>query len=134
MADGFALPLRAADGALLFHPAAGRAAECWGYGHHQPTPARFVWHHLLPEALGGPSDKPNLIPVCDTCHYCIHELLYMLRLSGGDPACWRITAGRSARHGTGLQRNYAWRGWQLCLAAGMQDRIPNEGGTWAARP
>jgi hypothetical protein len=115
---------RHADGHLI-------ATRCTAYGSHRPEPARFVRHHLLPEALGGATDALNLVDVCDSCHYAIHELLYMLKRSAGDESVWRI-AGTTGSHGSLAQRDYARRGWRLAFAAGVQDRIPNEGGVWAA--
>lgn len=122
--------LLAADGALLAHPTVGRADHCTGYGSHRPEPARYVWHHILPEALGGATDALNLVPLCDTCHLCVHELLFMLKRSAGDEAVWLI-GGTGAWRGSRAQRDYARRGWKLCLALGVEDQIPNEGGTWA---
>jgi hypothetical protein len=122
--------LRAVDGALLAHPALGKATGCVGYGAHRPEPARFIWHHLQPEALGGATDTVNCVALCDTCHLCVHELLYMLRLSGGDEAVWHRPDG-SGSYGTLAQRDLARRGYALCLAAGVQEKIPNEGGLWA---
>lgn len=115
--------------ALLTVPTLGKATQCTAYGSHRPTPLRFVWHHLLPESLGGATDTLNLVSVCDACHYSIHELLYLLRLSNGDAARWAKPGG--GQYGSDGQRGYALKGWQLAVAAGVQNRIPNEGGVLA---
>lgn len=121
--------VRAVDGALVEHPRLGRATVCVGYGAHRPDPARIIWHHLRPEALGGATDLVNCVSLCDTCHYCTHALLYMLRLSAGDETIWRKPDGIGS-YGTLAQRDLARRGYALCAAAGVQGRIPNEGSLW----
>lgn len=106
---------------VLTLPGLGPATHCTAYNDHRPRPLRFVWHHLLPETCGGASDLTNVVQVCDSCHYAIHDLLWVLKTSAGDPKVW-------GRYGADQQRAYALRGWQLAAKVGMTDRIPNEGG------
>ncbi len=57
---------------------------------HRPKPARYVWHHPLPLAWGGPTDQEKLA-ACDTHHYAIHVALDLLARYDGKPpkAQWK---------------------------------------------
>lgn len=108
--------------ALLVHPATGQlATHCSAARRHNPTPVRFVWHHILPQEAGGQTISANLVSLCDTCHYLIHDLLWVLVRDGGSKIGW-------GRHGGAVHRDLAWRGYQAALAAGVLNRIPHEGG------
>lgn len=98
----------------------GRATECVISPAHNPQPLRFVWHHILPEACGGRATRDNLLSVCDGCHYAIHALLWDLKQHDGV-----FTVDSSIRNRN--RAGYAMRGWELAVAAGTTDRIPNEG-------
>jgi hypothetical protein len=93
----------------------GTADHCDAYGEHRPRPLRFVWHHVLPQACGGATVADNLVQLCDTCHYAIHELL------------WRLKKGEEwHRDGVRGQREIAQRGWDAAVQVGTQDLIPHE--------
>lgn len=49
--------------------------HCVVHGYHWPRPARTVKHHIIPESVGGPTNPGNLLMVCDTGHYNIHEYI-----------------------------------------------------------
>lgn len=63
-------------------------------------------HHILPQAMGGPSTKENLLTVCCNGHYAIHEFMRQLTLTGGQVP-WE-----QARHYGAKVREYATRGWE----------------------
>lgn len=97
-------------------PGVGKATHCEVAGYHRPRPLRYVFHHILPEACGGKSEPDNLVQTCDTEHYAIHRLLWLLA-NGGIP---RGTGG------TRKQRALAERGYQAAVAAGTTGKIPKE--------
>lgn len=78
--------------------------HCVVHGYHWPKPLRTVKHHIVPEYLGGPDTKDNLVLVCDTGHYNIHRLLDLLR------------AGKPMEGGTRTERTYAHQGFIGLLA------------------
>jgi len=49
--------------------------HCVVHGYHYPKPVRTVKHHIIPLAHGGPDTAENLVDICDTGHYAIHEYL-----------------------------------------------------------
>jgi hypothetical protein len=104
--------------ALLVTPWGELAPHC-DIGKHRPTPLRYVWHHVLPQAAGGQTNTSNLLSLCDTCHYAIHVILWHLRQHNGQPP---------ALAGHPKHMAYAIQGYQLAVAAGTQNQIPNEGG------
>jgi hypothetical protein len=98
-------------------PGVGKATTCEAYGTHRPQPLRFVWHHVLPQACGGKTERDNLVSLCDGCHYSCHVIMWLFGhggLLGGTP------------HGTKGQRAIAQRGYDEALAAGTADKIPKE--------
>lgn len=111
------------DHALTFVVGLGRATHCAGYlGPHRPTPQRYVWHHILPQACGGLTRPINLVPLCDSCHYATHALLTTLATLHTDDV--KVLG----RRGTPFTRDLAVRGYQAAVVQGTADRIPNEGG------
>jgi hypothetical protein len=104
--------------ALLELPELGlyKPVECSLLRTHEPTPLRFVWHHILPETCGGRSTRDNLINVCDNCHIGIHAIMYAI--------VHKVPIPRSHSY---AQYQIALRGIEQAVALGMQDRIPNEG-------
>lgn len=98
-------------------PGAGKATRCEAYGSHRPQPLRFVWHHVLPEACGGKAEPGNLAQVCDSCHYSIHILLWLLARGG---------LGDGTIRGTKGQRAIAQAGYDKAVAAGSAGKIPKE--------
>lgn len=97
----------------------GRADHCECVAHHRPTPARYVWHHVLPRTCGGPTTAANLVQLCDSAHYAIHVLLYELRLGGGV-----LPPGYGHRNSFHL--DIARTGYERAVVAGTVDRIPKE--------
>ena len=96
----------------------GHASECAVSKAHRPAPMRFVWHHILPQACGGLSVTTNLVALCDNCHYAVHVLLYQLKINGAVTAS---PVNNRARVVIALQ------GYRAAQAAGVIDKIPNEG-------
>jgi hypothetical protein len=99
-----------------FYLAVGKAITCEAAKSHRPEPRRFVWHHVLPQACGGETVPGNLVQLCDTDHYAIHDLMY--RLAHNLPI---------ARPWTRAQMALARRGYDAAVAAGTADRMPREG-------
>lgn len=102
-------------------PGFGPATTCQASGTHNPTPLRFVWHHIEPHEAGGLTVASNLAEVCDSCHYSIHRLLWHLarnELAGPVPL------GPVPRQ---AQLALAQQGFNKCMAAGTIAQIPNEG-------
>jgi hypothetical protein len=108
-------------------PGLGTADHCVASGSHDPRPTRFVWHHLQPKECGGATNLDNCIPVCDTCHYTIHRILYALAFQAlGTPfrALYQDLLIKPPRR---LQLGFATIGFARCVAAETADQIPNEG-------
>lgn len=97
-----------------FLPGIGSATQCAAAKSHYPRPLRFVWHHILPQICGGQSVPANLAPVCDSCHYTVHILLYSL------------AHGAVLKVGAQAQRQLAQQGYDAALAAGTVALIPKE--------
>lgn len=104
---------------LTFVPGLGRATSCPCVEHHRPKPARFVWHHLLPQVCGGKTTPDNLVSICDNAHYAIHALLWAIHANGGKAPSkqGRVNA---------FITDAAVRGYAAAVAAGTTDRIPKE--------
>ena len=65
--------------ALVFLPGVGKAGRCQLSRQAGPhPPVRFIWHHILPQACGGKSERANLAELCDNCHMSIHAVLWWL--------------------------------------------------------
>lgn len=107
--------------ASVYLPTVGRATQCAVSPAHNPTPLRFVWHHILPVACGGASTRANLVSLCDSCHYAVHALLWDLKQHEG---VFTIPSPIRNRH----RAAYAYLGYDAAKAAGTVDKIPNEGG------
>lgn len=97
------------------------AVTCVGSATHNPRPLRFVWHHLQPKQAGGLTVPANLVPVCDSCHYSVHRLMWLLANQPGNP-----TLASPPRR---AQLAMATIGYQACVTAGTVALIPNEGGS-----
>jgi len=112
--------------ALLTYEGA-RAVSCAASGSHSPVPLRFVWHHVQPHEAGGLTTPANLVQLCDSCHYTIHRLLWIMALMGqGKP----VTPEQSEELGhppRKTQYALASQGYDACVAAGTVAKIPNEG-------
>ena len=98
-------------------PGVGKATHCqlsvqWG-----PHPARrYVWHHILPQACGGLTTPANLAQLCDSCHYAVHDLMWLM--ANGTP--------RPAPPRTAAQLKLAKRGYDEAVAAGTAGKMPKE--------
>ena len=100
------------------HPAVGDADHCAAvririFTSHKP--ARFVWHHIQPQATGGQTTAENLVSLCDNCHYAVHAVLWAL--AKGLP----VPAGMSR-----AVLSYARQGFDAATEAGTADKIPHE--------
>lgn len=111
----------APDGHVTFVAGLGHATACAVDVEHRPRPARFIWHHVLPQTCGGRTVAANLAALCDNCHYAVHGLLWTL--AHGQPIPAHTSPGRVT---------LAQRGYAAAVAAGTVAKIPNEGGTVAA--
>ena len=113
--------------ALLVVEGLGKATTCAASGSHSPEPLRHVWHHLQPQEAGGATSPENTIQLCDSCHYSIHRLLWLLRCAAlGQPLtdAEQAMLGRPPRR---AQLDIAQRGFAACQAAGTVGLIPDEG-------
>lgn len=93
----------------------GHATHCGCVREHRPTPARYVWHHILPKTCGGRSTNVNLVSLCDTAHYAIHSHM------------WRLAHGTDGGRVNQFVRDYAQRGYDAAVAAGTVGKIPDPG-------
>ena len=99
------------------HNAVGDATKCeasrLAFSH---KPARFVWHHIQPQATGGQTTAENLVSLCDNCHYATHAAL------------WALAQGKPVPPGTSRSvRRLAQQGFDAATAAGTVAKIPHEG-------
>lgn len=106
----------------------GKAATmCVASATHSPVSLRFVWHHIQPQEAGGQTATENLVQVCDSCHYTIHRLMWIMRLVALGQA---ITPDQQKAITTPPRRSQlvlAGKGYDACRVAGTIDKIPNEG-------
>lgn len=49
--------------------------HCHCVSEHKPTPLELTAHHIWPMGMGGPDKPDNIVWVCPSTHYNIHELL-----------------------------------------------------------
>ncbi len=104
-----------------------KAVQCDASGTHIPVPLRYVWHHVQPHEAGGPTTDANLVQVCDSCHYTIHQILWvMAQISLGKPVT-DTQRGYITHPPRKAQLALAGQGYDRCLAAGTVAQIPNEG-------
>lgn len=58
-------------------------AECVCISEHNPAPMELTHHHVWPLGMGGPDTPDNLVWLCPTAHYNVHELLrWFIRYNG----------------------------------------------------
>jgi len=43
-------------------------ADCGAYCNGHPASPRFTVHHVLPQSLGGSTDRKNAVGLCPKCH------------------------------------------------------------------
>lgn len=107
--------------ALTYVPGVGTARSCAVSVHHAPRPLRYVWHHILPQVCGGKTEADNLASLCDSCHFSVHRLL------------WLLTRPEPMTRANPAQLRLAFDGYHAALDAGTVDKIPDEGGgRWPA--
>lgn len=103
------------------------ATQCVASGTHNPKPLRYVWHHIQPRETGGLTDAANLVQVCDSCHYSIHRIMWvMAQIAQQKPV---TDAQRAVITKPPRKTHYvlAGKGYEACVAAGTVAQIPNEG-------
>ena len=100
-----------------------KASSCSVTTNHVPYVVRFVWHHVMPESLGGSVE----VEVCDSCHYSIHRILYYMSLRYQGIALTDEQQALLNSPPRRAQLAIAQQGLDMCIAAGVVDRIPNEG-------
>jgi hypothetical protein len=108
-------------------PGFGTATSCQASATHSPVPLRYVWHHVQPQEAGGATVAANLAQCCDSCHYSIHRLLWvMAQIAQQKPVTdvQRYDITHPPRKG---QLKLASQGYDACVAAGTVAKIPNEG-------
>lgn len=111
----------------LLEYAGSTANRCDASNSHTPTPLRYVWHHIQPQEAGGQTVTGNLVQLCDSCHYTIHRILWvMAQISLGKPVT-DTQRGYITRPPRKAQLKLAQTGYNACQAAGTIAQIPNEG-------
>lgn len=103
------------------------ATKCVASGTHSPTPLRFVWHHVQPHEAGGPTTAANLAQVCDSCHYTIHRILWVMAQIAEGKTVTDVQRGYISNPPRQAQLALAKTGYDACVAAGTVAQIPNEG-------
>lgn len=56
--------------------------SCLCVSEHRPAPLELTQHHIWPLGMGGPDDFGNLIWICPTTHYNVHEILRLMVAQG----------------------------------------------------
>jgi hypothetical protein len=57
-------------------------AECICVSEHRPAVLEHTHHHIWPMESGGPSVPENMVWLCPTAHYNVHELLRLMVKAG----------------------------------------------------
>lgn len=96
----------------------GKAKTCQCVARHSPAPARYVWHHVLPQVCGGVTTQSNLVSVCDNAHYAIHKLMYAMLVKD------QHTINRIGRNDFFMKM--AVSGYGLAVERGTESKIPKE--------
>ena len=108
-------------------PGFGTADHCEASGTHSPAPFRHVWHHVQPHDAGGSTTGVNLVQVCDSCHYTIHRILWVMRLIALQLPTTDAQRAIITRPPRRAQLILAGKGYEACRLAGTIAQIPNEG-------
>jgi hypothetical protein len=103
------------------------ATRCDASGTHNPRPLRFVWHHVQPHEAGGPTVPANLVQVCDSCHYTIHRILWVMAQIALQKPVTDVQRAYITNPPRQAQLALASKGYDACVAAGTIAQIPNEG-------
>jgi HNH endonuclease len=103
------------------------ANRCEASESHNPTPLRHVWHHIQPKEAGGQTVSANLVQLCDSCHYTVHRLMWiMAQLAQGEVISDQQQAA-FLKPPRKAQLQLAATGYDACRVAGTIPKIPNEG-------
>lgn len=111
----------------LLEFAGSPANRCDASASHTPHPVRFVWHHIQPKEAGGQTVSANLVQLCDSCHYTVHRLMWimaLIALQGPINDQQRALLSKPPRK---AQLKLAADGYDACRIAGTIAQIPNEG-------
>lgn len=103
------------------------ANRCDASASHDPEPLRHIWHHIQPKEAGGQTVSANLVQLCDSCHYTVHRIMWiMAQLAQGQVISdqQRYEYTRPPRR---AQLKLAETGYDACRIAGTIPQIPNEG-------
>jgi hypothetical protein len=111
----------------LLEFAGSPANRCDASATHTPVPLRFVWHHIQPQEAGGQTVSANLVQVCDSCHYTIHRLMWVMRLVALQLPVTDVQKAYITKPPRRAQLVLAGQGYEACRIAGTIDKIPNEG-------
>jgi hypothetical protein len=104
-----------------------RATRCEASGTHSPVPLRYVYHHIQPREAGGATVAANLAQCCDSCHYTIHRLLWVMALIAQQKPVTDVQRQCISHPPRKAQYALAAKGYDACVAAGTLAQIPNEG-------
>jgi len=110
---------------LLYNGA--QATMCEASASHNPRPLRYVWHHVQPREAGGVTATGNLVQVCDSCHYSIHRIMWVMALIAQQKPVTDAQRAVITKPPRQAQYALAGRGYEACVAAGTVAQIPNEG-------
>ena len=103
------------------------ATMCVASGTHSPLPLRYVWHHVQPQEAGGQTVPENLVELCDSCHYTVHRMMWVMALIAQGKPVTGAQRGYLAHPPRKAQYALAGLGYEACVAAGTIAKIPNEG-------
>jgi hypothetical protein len=103
------------------------ATLCAASATHSPVPLRYVWHHVQPQEAGGQTVRENLVQLCDSCHYTIHRLMWIMRLIALGQAVTPAQQKAVTTPPRRAQLVLAGKGYEACRLAGTIAKIPNEG-------
>lgn len=79
---------------------------CGAHRFHSPRPQYLDEHHIHPLSWGGPDTKDNVVPLCQTGHANVHDLLREYQKLGETPP-WETRR----QHGPG-ERALAAEAWR----------------------
>ncbi len=103
------------------------AAKCAASASHTPVPLRYVWHHVQPQEAGGATVPANLVELCDSCHYTVHRILWVMAQIALQKTVTDVQRAYITRPPRKAQLVFAQQGYDACKTAGTIGKIPNEG-------
>lgn len=86
---------------------------CELHSKHHPTSHVNHRHHIWPQGKGGPNISDNIVVVCPTGHYNIHDLMEQYIMLGGDVS-WPTLKRYSFE-----ERKYAKLGYERIIRKAM---------------